>query len=161
VSPVVPHDYATSSLPAAVFVWTVENVSDEPQDVSMMFSFQNGDGGPGDSSGGHRNSAFTTAPESNQAATAGAGGAAAAAEEKKEGAPAEEEKVVGVALAHMHRQRRVFNPKVFLLFFFTLSFLRPQRMHMLKMNLNGISKHPVLVHLLVIIVSHFFLSHLK
>ena len=154
----MPHDYATASLPAAVFVWTVENVSDQPLDVSMMFTFQNGDGGPGDSSGGHRNSAFTTAPESNQAVT---GAGAAAAEEKKEGAPAEEAKVVGVALAHMHRQRRVFNPKVFLLFFFSLSFLRPQRMHMLKMNLNGISKHPVLVHLLVIIVSHFFLSHLK
>jgi len=110
----VPHDYATASLPAAVFVWTVENVSDQPLDVSMMFTFQNGDGGPGDSSGGHRNSAFTTAPESNQAVT---GAGAAAAEEKKEGAPAEEAKVVGVALAHMHRQWRVFNPKVFLLFY--------------------------------------------
>ena len=52
VSPVVPGDYATSSLPAAVFVWTVENTSSEPLDVSMMFSFQNGDGGPNDAAGG-------------------------------------------------------------------------------------------------------------
>ena len=36
----VPHDYATSSLPCAAFVWTVENVSAEPLDVSLMFTFQ-------------------------------------------------------------------------------------------------------------------------
>lgn len=113
VSPVVPHDYATSSLPAAALVWTVENVSKEPMDVSMMFTFQNGDGGPGDRGGGHRNSAFATAPEAGGgASSARAGAKAGAAEEKTDAARGDEEKVVGVALAHMHRQRRVFNPEV-------------------------------------------------
>jgi len=113
VSPVVPHDYATSSVPAAVFVWTVENVSKQPLDVSMMFTFQNGDGGPGDSGGGHRNSAFATAPEAGGGASSTSAGAkAGAAEEKKDAAPGDGGKVVGVALAHMHRQRRVFNPEV-------------------------------------------------
>ena len=46
VSPVIPHDYRTSSLPAAVFEWTVtNNTTTENLEVSIMFSFQNGDGG--------------------------------------------------------------------------------------------------------------------
>lgn len=107
VSPVVPGDYATSSLPCAVFVWTVENASPtEPLDVSLLFSFQNGDGGPNDGGGGHANRAFAAA------ATAPAGGAPTP--ETKQQQPQQEQPaaVVGVALTHLHRQRIVFNPKV-------------------------------------------------
>ena len=35
ISPVFPHNYSESSIPAAVFVWTVENTSNEPLDVSV------------------------------------------------------------------------------------------------------------------------------
>lgn len=44
ISPVVPHDYKDSCLPSAVFVWTVENVSDEERTVSITFTFKNGTG---------------------------------------------------------------------------------------------------------------------
>jgi len=93
VSPVVPGDYAASSLPAAAFVWTVENTSSEPLDVSLMFSFQNGDGGEEDAAGGHRNEAFTATPEDLPVGKHGA-----------------KPTVVGVALKHKHRTRVVFDP---------------------------------------------------
>lgn len=34
-----------SSLPVAVFVWSVENTGDEEAEVSIMFTFQSGQGG--------------------------------------------------------------------------------------------------------------------
>eukprot|EP00794_Sanderia_malayensis_P009762 gene9762-10761_t len=59
ISPVFPHDYKDTSLPVGMFVWTVENLGKEDIDVTIMFSFQNGDGGPHDSRGGHFNEGFT------------------------------------------------------------------------------------------------------
>ncbi|XP_030376910.1 non-lysosomal glucosylceramidase isoform X1 [Scaptodrosophila lebanonensis] len=44
ISPVIPHDYKESSLPCAVFVWSVENVSDQERKVSITFTFKNGTG---------------------------------------------------------------------------------------------------------------------
>lgn len=44
VSPVIPHEYKDSSLPCAVFVWTVENVCGADRKVSITFSFKNGTG---------------------------------------------------------------------------------------------------------------------
>ena len=41
-----------------MFVWTVENLGKEDVDVTIMLSFQNGDGGVRDSNGGHFNEAF-------------------------------------------------------------------------------------------------------
>ena len=58
VSPVIPHDYRTSSLPACVFAWTVENTGAEPATVSLMLTFQNGIGGQNDLDGGHVNRRF-------------------------------------------------------------------------------------------------------
>ncbi|XP_015703851.1 non-lysosomal glucosylceramidase [Coturnix japonica] len=58
ISPVIPHDYKDSSLPVGVFIWEVENSSDEPVDVSIMFTLQNGTGTKGDGSGGHWNEPF-------------------------------------------------------------------------------------------------------
>jgi len=58
VSPVFPHDYKDTSLPVGVFIWTVENFGKEEIEVSIMFSFQNGTGGPSDEAGGHYNEPF-------------------------------------------------------------------------------------------------------
>lgn len=44
VSPVITHDYETSSMPAAVFEWTIENRSGVDKEISIMFTFQNGTG---------------------------------------------------------------------------------------------------------------------
>lgn len=44
VSPIIPHNYKDSSLPCAIFVWQVENVSSEERKVSITFSFKNGTG---------------------------------------------------------------------------------------------------------------------
>ncbi|KAM3910339.1 non-lysosomal glucosylceramidase, partial [Leptodactylus fuscus] len=59
VSPVIPHDYKDSSLPLAVFVWDVENVSGEEVEVSIMFTFRNGSGSRSDQMGGHWNEPFS------------------------------------------------------------------------------------------------------
>lgn len=48
-----------SSLPVAVFIWEVENGNEEPVEVSIMFSMQNGTGTKADKSGGHWNEPFT------------------------------------------------------------------------------------------------------
>lgn len=44
ISPVIPHNYKDSSLPCAIFVWTVENISDVDRKVSLTFTFKNGTG---------------------------------------------------------------------------------------------------------------------
>lgn len=44
ISPFMPHEYKDSSLPCAVFVWSVENVGDEERTVSITFTFKNGTG---------------------------------------------------------------------------------------------------------------------
>ncbi|CAG0882610.1 unnamed protein product [Cyprideis torosa] len=42
VSPVLPNDYKDSSLPVAVFVWTVQNLDAEAKEVSLVFTFESG-----------------------------------------------------------------------------------------------------------------------
>eukprot|EP01125_Pyxidicula_operculata_P011846 TRINITY_DN387_c0_g1_i1.p1 TRINITY_DN387_c0_g1~~TRINITY_DN387_c0_g1_i1.p1 ORF type:complete len:741 (-),score=202.78 TRINITY_DN387_c0_g1_i1:616-2838(-) len=66
VSPVIPNDYATSSIPAGVFEWTIENSHNEDKNVSMMFTFQNGDGSESDAKGGHWNETFQTDNSHNE-----------------------------------------------------------------------------------------------
>ncbi|CAH2002818.1 unnamed protein product [Acanthoscelides obtectus] len=44
ISPVIPHDYVNSCLPCAVFVWSIENVSDEQRTVTVSLTFKNGTG---------------------------------------------------------------------------------------------------------------------
>uniref|UniRef100_A0A1I7YIE9 Non-lysosomal glucosylceramidase n=2 Tax=Steinernema glaseri TaxID=37863 RepID=A0A1I7YIE9_9BILA len=44
ISPVIPHDYEESSLPTTVFVFDVENESDDSLEVSIAFTFRNGTG---------------------------------------------------------------------------------------------------------------------
>jgi non-lysosomal glucosylceramidase len=55
VSPVIPHNYQESSLPAGVFIWTIENTAAEPVSVALMLTFQNGTGSSNDLAGGHTN----------------------------------------------------------------------------------------------------------
>lgn len=57
ISPFIPRNYKESSYPVGVFVWTVENTGATGADVAIMFTFQNGDGGPNDLAGGHVNRA--------------------------------------------------------------------------------------------------------
>lgn len=87
ISPVIPHNYRESSYPVGVFVWTIENAGRVDADVSLMFSFQNGTGGPNDRSGGHSNQPFSLPLDP--------------------GSPGE---LAGVALRHVHRQRRSLAP---------------------------------------------------
>uniref|UniRef100_A0A3B4AZ32 Non-lysosomal glucosylceramidase n=1 Tax=Periophthalmus magnuspinnatus TaxID=409849 RepID=A0A3B4AZ32_9GOBI len=58
VSPVIPHDYKDSSLPAAIFVWDIENKNDYDLEVSIMVTVVNGSGHKSDKSGGHWNEPF-------------------------------------------------------------------------------------------------------
>lgn len=44
VSPIIPHDYKDTSLPCAVFVWSIENTCDKERKVSITFTFKNGTG---------------------------------------------------------------------------------------------------------------------
>ena len=58
ISPVLPGNYTSSSLPCAVFEWTVENSGVAPLEVTLTFTFQNGTGAPDDKAGGHTNHLF-------------------------------------------------------------------------------------------------------
>jgi non-lysosomal glucosylceramidase len=40
-SPVIPHNYYSSSLPLGIFVWQIHNPSNEPVEVGLLFSFEN------------------------------------------------------------------------------------------------------------------------
>ncbi|KAK0057638.1 non-lysosomal glucosylceramidase [Biomphalaria pfeifferi] len=52
VSPVIPHDYVETTLPTAAFIWEIENNSSEDLDVSITFTFKNGQGTKEDRDGG-------------------------------------------------------------------------------------------------------------
>jgi len=55
ISPVLPHDYRSSCLPATVFRWRIKNNHKQPARVSLMFTWQNGTGEENDAAGGHSN----------------------------------------------------------------------------------------------------------
>ncbi|CAF0909888.1 unnamed protein product [Adineta ricciae] len=42
LSPVIPHNYKDSSFPVASFLWYIENLNDEPVEVSLMLTWQAG-----------------------------------------------------------------------------------------------------------------------
>ncbi|KAI9578508.1 hypothetical protein GQX74_009082 [Glossina fuscipes] len=42
ISPVIPHEYKDSSIPCAVFIWTVENISEEERTVSIFKDVSDG-----------------------------------------------------------------------------------------------------------------------
>ena len=45
ISPIIPHNYKDSSLPATLFNWTAENNNDEEIELSLMFTWQSGPSG--------------------------------------------------------------------------------------------------------------------
>ena len=51
----IPHNYQESSYPIRILVWSVENTGQDPIDLALMFSFQNGMGVDNDLNGGHSN----------------------------------------------------------------------------------------------------------
>ena len=45
ISPIIPHNYKDSSLPASIFDWTIENHNNEDIELSLMFTWQSGTSG--------------------------------------------------------------------------------------------------------------------
>ncbi|BAT94661.1 uncharacterized protein HKW66_Vig0190020 [Vigna angularis] len=58
ISPFIPHNYRESSLPAAVFVYTLVNTGKERAKVSLLFTWANSIGGSSHLSGDHVNEPF-------------------------------------------------------------------------------------------------------
>ncbi|XP_047323974.1 non-lysosomal glucosylceramidase [Impatiens glandulifera] len=58
ISPFIPHNYRESSLPAAVFVYTLVNTGKERAKVSLLFTWANSIGGVSHLSGDHVNEPF-------------------------------------------------------------------------------------------------------
>ncbi|CAD5175954.1 unnamed protein product [Musa acuminata subsp. malaccensis] len=58
ISPFIPHDYRESSLPTAVFVYTLVNTGRERAKVSLLMTWANSIGGVSHHSGGHINEPF-------------------------------------------------------------------------------------------------------
>uniref|UniRef100_A0A1J3JKR9 Non-lysosomal glucosylceramidase n=1 Tax=Noccaea caerulescens TaxID=107243 RepID=A0A1J3JKR9_NOCCA len=58
ISPFIPNNYRDSSLPVAVFVYTLVNTGKERAKVSLLFTWANSIGGTSHMSGGHVNEPF-------------------------------------------------------------------------------------------------------
>ncbi|XP_019168993.1 PREDICTED: non-lysosomal glucosylceramidase-like [Ipomoea nil] len=58
ISPFIPHNYKDSSLPTAVFTFTISNLEQTPADVTLLFTWANSVGGDSGCSGNHFNSKF-------------------------------------------------------------------------------------------------------
>lgn len=58
ISPFIPHNYRESSLPAAVFVYTLVNTGKERAKVNLLFTWANSIGGSSHLSGDHVNEPF-------------------------------------------------------------------------------------------------------
>lgn len=60
ISPFIPHNYKESSLPVAVFSYTLKNTGKTTANVSLLFTWTNSIGGKSEFSGGHVNSSMMT-----------------------------------------------------------------------------------------------------
>ncbi|KAJ4777497.1 Non-lysosomal glucosylceramidase [Rhynchospora pubera] len=58
ISPFIPHNYKESSVPTAVFVYTLVNTGKDRAKVSLLFTWENSIGGVSHQSGGHVNEPF-------------------------------------------------------------------------------------------------------
>ncbi|CAI9260116.1 unnamed protein product [Lactuca saligna] len=56
ISPIIPHNYKESSLPVAVFTYTLSNTGNTDADVTLLFTWENSVGGSSGLSGHHSNS---------------------------------------------------------------------------------------------------------
>jgi beta-glucosidase 2, glycosyl-hydrolase family 116 N-term len=112
VSPVLPQEYAETSLPVAVFVWTVKNTGTAAADVSLMFTFQNGSGSENDSAGGHSNRPFKVSTDSTSAGTGNSAtdssSSSSSGSSSTAAAAAAAAVVKGVELKHLHRTQQVY-----------------------------------------------------
>ncbi|GER43625.1 non-lysosomal glucosylceramidase [Striga asiatica] len=63
ISPFIPHNYRESSLPTAVFVYTLVNTGKDRAKVSLLFTWANSIGGVSHLSGEHVNEPFMTAKD--------------------------------------------------------------------------------------------------
>lgn len=52
ISPVIPHDYKDTSFPMTAFIWTAHNSGSDDLDISITFTFKNGQGSKKDRDGG-------------------------------------------------------------------------------------------------------------
>lgn len=118
----------------SLFFWyflQIENTIQEAVEVSLMFSFQNGDGGPGDSAGGHVNHSFerntvkghpevdmfTAQTEATANASGGGGsggGGGSRLKARVDGASGDDSRscrIKGVEMKHCRRTTVVFDPK--------------------------------------------------
>ncbi|GJN39870.1 hypothetical protein PR202_gb29018 [Eleusine coracana subsp. coracana] len=59
ISPFIPHNYKESSLPVAVFTFTVHNSGSTPADVTLLFTWANSVGGSSALTGNHKNARTT------------------------------------------------------------------------------------------------------
>ncbi|XP_023730673.1 uncharacterized protein LOC111878398 [Lactuca sativa] len=59
ISPIIPHNYKESSLPVAVFTYTLSNTGNTDADVTLLFTWENSVGGSSGLSGHHSNSKMT------------------------------------------------------------------------------------------------------
>ncbi|KAJ8625341.1 hypothetical protein MRB53_033871 [Persea americana] len=60
ISPFIPHNYKESSLPVAVFTYTLSNSGNNSADVTLLFTWANSIGGNSELSGNHYNSKLMT-----------------------------------------------------------------------------------------------------
>lgn len=60
ISPFIPHNYKESSLPVAVFAYTLKNTGKTTANVNLLFTWTNSIGGKSEFSGGHVNSSMRT-----------------------------------------------------------------------------------------------------
>ncbi|MFX0016275.1 MAG: non-lysosomal glucosylceramidase [Promethearchaeota archaeon] len=56
ITPMIPHNYKDSSLPCGLFNWEIENKEKDPIQISLLLTWQNGDGSENDLKGSHFNS---------------------------------------------------------------------------------------------------------
>ncbi|KAI3752627.1 hypothetical protein L2E82_24662 [Cichorium intybus] len=59
ISPIIPNNYKESSLPVAVFTYTLSNTGETAADVTLLFTWENSVGGSSGLSGHHSNSKMT------------------------------------------------------------------------------------------------------
>lgn len=72
MSPFLPHSYSEASMPACVFNVEVENLCDDDAEVSVMFTFQNGDNGVEDTAGGKKHHVFESVNDDSENAAGAA-----------------------------------------------------------------------------------------
>ncbi|GMH77869.1 hypothetical protein TrST_g12461 [Triparma strigata] len=96
VSPFIPDNYTDSSLPTAVFEFTIVNSGDKDEDVSLMFTFENNDGGDEKDEAEHLRNNSSTAPRRHASTFDASGGNGSVVES------------AGISMRHTRRRKIAF-----------------------------------------------------